>query len=96
MRMAFDGLDVGEVGVAPNADMTVYHIILVKNRIPEAPEGDAKFQDEFTKETLFGSYIPQLNGATSTYYYLTDGNQGALTGRWRQKLLKKYEYKRSK
>ena len=96
MRMAFDGLDVGEVGVAPNADMTAYHIILVKDRIPAVPEGDAKFQDEFTKETLFGSYIPQLNGATSTYYYLTDGNQGAMTGRWRQKLLKKYEYKRSK
>ncbi|MBT4866045.1 MAG: hypothetical protein HON53_13145 [Planctomycetaceae bacterium] len=96
MRTAFDGLDVGEVGVAPNADMTAYHIILVKNRIPETPEGDAKFHEDFSKETLFGSYIPQLNGATSTYYYLTDGNQGAMTGRWRQKLLKKYDYKRSK
>lgn len=93
MRMAFDGLDIGEVGIAPNADVTVYHIILVKNRTPEEPDGDARFHDEFTKETLFGSYIPQLGGATSTYYYLTDGNQGAITGRWRQNLLKKYEYK---
>jgi hypothetical protein len=96
MRMAFDGLDVGEVGIAPNADVTAYHIILVKNRTPPEPDGDARFKEDFTKETLFGSYIPQLSGATSTYYYLTNGNQGAVTNRWRQSLLKKYDYKRSK
>ncbi len=94
MRVVFDELKKYDVGVAPNADRSVYYIAKVKNRSANSPEDRKAFQDQFMRETLFGIRLPQQfgGGATSSYLYLTTGEQAAANQRWSEQLMDKYDF----
>ena len=53
MQVVFDELAPGEVGVAPNADRSIYYIVSPKDRIPAAGEEFETFRQNFLKQQVF-------------------------------------------
>ncbi|HID22163.1 MAG TPA: hypothetical protein EYP14_07145 [Planctomycetaceae bacterium] len=82
MRTVFDRLKPGEIGVAPNADKTVYYVVHVKERIPGTPEAEAAMREQFLKENPFASQsFQQLARRKRSEVYL----------KWLDEFQRKYE-----
>src|SRR5690606_3568527 len=60
MKTIFDELDNGEVGVAPNADRSVYYVVQVKNRVPSTPGGEEALRQDFLQSDLFFFFSPYV------------------------------------
>jgi len=89
MRIVFNEIENDAVGVAPNADRSIYYVVRVKNRVPANPADDESFKQQFIKERLFA---PAMFGSMfrSTYDHLAAAEQQELTYRWSQRLEQKY------
>lgn len=90
MRVAFHGLGVGEIGVAPNADRSVYYIVQVKTRTATKQGGLTALRDLFMQEKLFGDESPFFGRLPSSYTNLTSQDRREAIVRWSNQLLKKY------
>ena len=57
MRIVFDELEPGDVGVAPNLDRSTYYVVRVASRTPtpDAP-GYAEFRERFLREPVFEAH----------------------------------------
>lgn len=53
MQTVFDELGVGDVGVAPNADRSVFYVAKVVSRTPSKPEELEELRKKFMEEPLF-------------------------------------------
>ena len=53
MRVVFDELAEGDVGVAVNADRSIYYVVTVKDRIPAAGEDFETFRNNFLAQQVF-------------------------------------------
>lgn len=55
MTTVFNQLGEGDVGVAPNADQSVYYVVMVKNRSPSTEGGEEALRQGFLRENLFAN-----------------------------------------
>ena len=87
MRVVFEKLKGnGDVGVAPNADRSVYYVARVKNREPATAAGMEALRQDFLQQQLFGTAV---TGATS-YDHLANGRQQQMFFEWSQHFFEKY------
>ncbi|MEX0585505.1 MAG: hypothetical protein WD176_02595, partial [Pirellulales bacterium] len=57
MRIVFDELQPGEVGVAPNSDRSIYYVVRVVSRTPTPDDaGYAAFRERFLREPVFQAH----------------------------------------
>lgn len=90
MNTVCQELAVGEVGVVPNADRSVYYVVQVRSRTPQHPAADELFRQQFLKERLFGlSLFGQR--FRSTYDYVVDAESIGLSAEWSRRLVEKYK-----
>ena len=60
MQVVFEQLKNGEVGVAPNADKSIYYVVKVQNPTPSTKDGKEALQQAFLKTDLFFFLSPYL------------------------------------
>ena len=94
MRVVFNELQVGQTGVAPNADRTAYYVVQVKSRTPSDEEGLARLRQSFMREDLFGRSMFGMMMPTAYDMVLT-ARQQAMYQEWLQNLYAKYEVQRT-
>ncbi|NOX56967.1 MAG: hypothetical protein GXP27_21505 [Planctomycetes bacterium] len=87
MRTVFNKLQPGEVGVAPNADKTVYYVVYLKERIPSTPEAEAAMREQFLKENPF---------ASQPFQQLTRRERSEVYLKWLEEFQRKYEVRWNK
>ena len=57
MRVVFDELKPGEVGVAPNSDRSIYYVVRIVSRTPTPDDAAyAAFRERFLREPVFESH----------------------------------------
>ncbi len=90
MRVVFDRLNNGEVGVAPNLEKTIFYVVRVHHRTPSTPEGVEELRRQLLSERtrLFGGGF--FGGATP-YDYLANRRISRVEQRWREELFARYE-----
>jgi hypothetical protein len=85
MRVVFDQLGNGEVGVAGNLDKSIYYVVKVKERVPATPSDEEAFRQAFLRNREL--FIPF---GFSAYGYLITQAQQAANHNWSRRLLEKY------
>jgi len=86
MRIVFEELQDGDVGVAPNFDHSIYYVVKVKNRSTSVPGSLASLKQGFQAER-FNNII---------YYSLNQQNQQTTASNWSRRFYEeKYNLKRN-
>jgi|GEM_PF-5841040 len=83
----FEKLKDGEVGVAFNADKSVYYVVRVLNRTPASEEGEQELLNRFLKEKLFGT---QFDPYPTTYTRLQQNENNEIRNAWMRDFQRKY------
>lgn len=93
METIFQDLKPGEIGVAPNADRTIYYVVKVKERAPADPEADADFKEKVLQAEIFTPPAPAqlLQFFATPYYYLSQEQERTLVQEWFDRLENKYD-----
>ncbi|MEX1095641.1 MAG: hypothetical protein WED34_06295 [Planctomycetales bacterium] len=96
METVFEKLKTDEVGVAPNADRTVYYVLRVVRKTPEAPAGDERFLARFLQEDVVTSPDQALlrGSQVTPYEMLSFDRRQALVFDWAEQLRRHYDLKR--
>jgi hypothetical protein len=94
MRVVFEELEVGQTGVAPNADRSAYYVVQVKARTPADEEGLARLRESFMREDLFGRAMFGMTMPTA-YDMVLGSRQQTMYQEWLQNLYAKYEVQRT-
>ena len=92
MKAVFDELEPGEVGVAVNADRTVYYVVHVMERTPSTEEDRTKFRENFLAQNVFEDPVLAPWGGTTVYQRLAaDKTRKSQTSLWIDDLWKRHE-----
>ncbi|MFN0197181.1 MAG: hypothetical protein ACKVT0_10565 [Planctomycetaceae bacterium] len=81
MKAVFHDLKDGEVGIAPNADLSIYYVVKARNRFPSTPAEVEAQRQAFMKEDLF---------FFSPYFVLSNMEHNESLAKWSQQLELKY------
>ncbi len=82
METVFRKLKPGEVGVAPNADQTVYYVVYLKSRSDSDPTFEEQLRERFLKENPFASQPLQR---------LASAGRGEIYFRWLEQLQERFQ-----
>ena len=88
MQVVFEQLKNGEVGVAPNADKSIYYVVKVQNRTPSTEAGKEALQQAFLKTDLFFYFSRNL---MSPYRKLIEQQQQVSNYNWTVAIEEKYK-----
>ncbi|MFO1040633.1 MAG: SurA N-terminal domain-containing protein [Planctomycetaceae bacterium] len=93
MKLIFEQLGDGDVGVGLNQPKTVFYVVRVHDRDGSGPDGGValqRLQDQFMKERATAEAPKQGFSFPTAYDFLTAEIQNFLDGRWRQSFEKRF------
>ncbi len=93
MKLIFEQLGEGDVGVGLNRPKTVFYVVRVHDRDGSGPDGGVALQrlrEQFMKERATAEAPKQGFSFPTAYDFLTAEIQNFLDGRWRQSFEKRF------
>ncbi len=93
MKLIFEQLSEGDVGIGLNRPKTVFYVVRVHDRDGAGPDGGValqRLQEQFMKERATAEAPKQGFSFPTAYDFLTAEIQNFLDGRWRQSFEKRF------
>lgn len=88
LETVFEKLKDGEVGVAFNADKSVYYVVRVLNRTPASTEGEQELLNRFLREKLFWTQF--FDPYPTPYDRMQEAEESILQRNWFTDFQRKY------